>query len=183
MATLVCFPDTTVLVNFGLIKRVDLLELLLKDPRWCLTVSRECKQSFGVLGLTSYPAVRALFGDPVLPSQAEMIDASALRDQMASPDDKPSAHSGEAETITVAKRRFAKVIFATDDLGAAAAARREGIAAVNTWQLLRAAMHKGFIDEDQAWAAAVTLRANARGWIKGVGPSRTEFLAWLRTSV
>lgn len=181
--TVTCFPDNTVLINFGYLDRVELLERLLPQPTWCLTVSRECRQSYSILGFDAYPKVQALFGEPLIPTKGERINLHRLRDDLAGPDDKPDAHIGEAETITIAKSRgFSGPILVTDDVGAADMARREGMTVITTWMLLKAAVrHTEQLTEDEAWDAATTLRAKRRGWPRGVGHTRTDCIAWLRT--
>ena len=177
-----CFPDNTVLINFGYIDRLDLLERLLPARVWCLTVARECRQSYAILGFSTYPDVKALFGEPLIPTRAESINLTRLRDDIASPGDKPDAHIGEAETITLAKsRRFDGPILVTDDLGAATIAQQEGMRVLTTWTLIKAAVrHTQQLDEQQAWEAALVLRTNKRGWPRGIGHTRADFIAWLR---
>jgi predicted nucleic acid-binding protein len=180
---LTCFPDNTVLINFAYIGRLDLLAELLPRRMWCLTVSRECRQSFAVLDF-DYLKVRVLFGDPLIPSQGESINLKFLRDEIAAPGDKPSAHMGEAETITLAKSRLVEdPVLVTDDIDATALARREGLRVVGTWLLIQLAARSSRIafTETDAWAAATILRAAKRGWPKGVGHTRAEFIKWLGT--
>lgn len=178
-----CFPDNTVLINFAYIGRLDLLAALLPQRMWCLTVSRECRQSYAILDF-DYATVRALFGEPLIPTQGESINLILLRDEIAVPGDKPSAHVGEAETITLAKsRRIENPVLVTDDIGAAVLARREGMNVVTTWRLIQLAVRSPKITftEAEAWTAAMTLRSERRGWPKGVGHTRAELMAWLRS--
>lgn len=179
-----CFPDNTVLINFGYIDRFDLLERLLPNPTWCLTVSRECRQSYAVLDFDTYPEVKALFGDPLIPTQGESINLHRLRDDIAKPGDEPAAHIGEAETITIARSRgFDGPILVTDDNGAADIARDEGMSVLTTWTLIKTAARSGKVafTEEEAWQSATTLRANKRGWPKGIGHTHADFIAWLRS--
>lgn len=176
-----CFPDTTVLINFGYIDRFDVLETLLPTRMWCLTVSRECRQSYDRCGFTTYLTVRTLFGDPLIPTEGERINTQIMRDDIAKPDDKPDAHTGEAETITIAKSRgLATPILVTDDVGAAALAQQEGLTVINTWTLIKTAVRATPFSQQDAWQAALTLRRNKRGWPKGVGHSHADFIGWLR---
>jgi len=44
--TNVFLPDNTVLINFAIIRRMDLLaELLRGQGSWCISIARECRQS------------------------------------------------------------------------------------------------------------------------------------------
>jgi hypothetical protein len=59
------FPDTTVLINFALINRMDLLSRLLRDRgRWCLTVSQECEGASQVEGRLELLLAKDLLGVP-----------------------------------------------------------------------------------------------------------------------
>lgn len=176
-----CFPDNTVLINFGFIGRIDLLEKLLPTRMWCLTVSRECRQSFSVRGFTTYESVRKLFGEPLVPTGGERINTQQMRDDIASPEDKPDAHMGEAETITIAKsRRFSSPMFVTDDKGATALAKQEGLGVITTWMLIKMAVRRKHLTEAEAYQDALTLRQNKRGWPVGIQHTHADFIAWLR---
>jgi hypothetical protein len=57
------FPDNTVLVNFALINRVDLLATLLRDKgAWCASVAGECAKSANVPELAQLGQVQASSG-------------------------------------------------------------------------------------------------------------------------
>lgn len=177
-----CFSDTTVLINFGYLNRFDLLESLLKERAWCLTVANECEASFDYLGFTTYGDVKALFGEPLEPDMVETLNTKRLRDSMAKPGDAPAAHYGEAETITIATARGLPAILVTDDVAASKAAARHNLKAVNTWDLLKTAVHAPAIafTEQQAWQAAIALRKNRRGWPKGIGQDHADYITWLQ---
>ena len=106
MATLF-FADNTVLVNFGHIDRMDLLERILNGRgRWCATVESECSRSSRVDGLEALRRAPAIFGTAWFPeSQVERLDVLVFRDKLAGPGDPRHAHLGEAETIALMTRR------------------------------------------------------------------------------
>lgn len=178
----ICFSDTTVLINFGYLNRFDLLEALLKERAWCLTVANECEASFTYLGFTTYNDVETLFGDPLEPDMVESLNTKTLRDTMAKPGDAPAAHYGEAETITIAAARGLPAILVTDDVAARKAAARHNLTTINTWDLLKTAVRAPSITftEQEAWQAARTLHRHRRGWPKGVGQDHADYIAWLR---
>ena len=100
------FPDNIVLINFAVINRMDLLERLANgNGRWCATVAIECAESAKRPELAALDGVGEIFGQPLFPDQAELQDIGVLRDQLASPGDRPTQHLGEAETIAIIIRR------------------------------------------------------------------------------
>lgn len=96
------FPDNTVLVNFAVIGRVDLLAALSRgNGRWCLTVAGECAASARVPGLESLVGVGQILGRPWEPTPAERLMTTVYRERMAQPGDERHMHAGEAETVAV----------------------------------------------------------------------------------
>ena len=126
------FPDNTVLVNLAHVARLDLLSPFLSvfRPRWTLSVSRECYKSSGLKGLEELRSVGALFGDPLVPSKVESVNARCIQTSMLKPGQNkqysPGAHMGEAEAIAIICNRmeFGSSLFLTDDHDAMLAARR-----------------------------------------------------------
>lgn len=140
------FPDTTVLINFEIIQRWDLLRELVKDgASWVASVEDECHQWVG-----QYPGIHTaasqLFGPAIRPEPAELINAQATRREMADPiGDQPYKHLGEAETIVIVQSRFPGSRFITDDRQACAIASAAGIRCYGTGDLLRVARAYEFI--------------------------------------
>lgn len=90
MSTLL-FPDTTVLVNFAIIDRMDLLGRLSNgNGRWCATVAEECAASARQPDLGGLVDAFGIFGDPLFPDPTELLDMTLLRTELASPGDHPS---------------------------------------------------------------------------------------------
>lgn len=82
--TVLMFPDNTVLINFAIINRMDLLERLANgNGRWCATVRTECAESARQPGLAALDGVAEIFGEPLYPDEAEHQDVRVLRDQLA----------------------------------------------------------------------------------------------------
>lgn len=110
------FPDNTVLINFAIINRMDLLERLANgNGRWCATVASECGLSAREPDLGPLAVAGAVFGSPWFPDAAEHQDARLLRQELASPGDHPHQHLGEAETLSIMIRRGVQGFFATPD--------------------------------------------------------------------
>jgi predicted nucleic acid-binding protein len=159
------FPDTTVLINFTIIGRVDLLEKLANgNGRWCLSVSQECARSARIDGLEALNGVRDFLGDPLEPTPAELLDTRVLRDRMAAPGDRPTKHLGEAETITIVTSRLlqSRAIFVSDDTDALVHAAARRIKVADTWDLLELAERVGKIAADEHVQYVAALRAGHR---------------------
>lgn len=173
------FPDNTVLINFAIISRMDLLERLANgNGRWCATVATECAESARRPGLAALGGAQEIFGEPIFPDHAELQDVQVLRDQLASPGDRPTQHLGEAETIAIIVRRQLWCFFVSDDRGAARLAAQNGVTVVRTWHLLKVAHRKGWIDTDTLWGYVLTLEGHGRGTPPSVW-DRSSFDKWL----
>ena len=117
MASLI-FPDNTVLINFAIINRMDILEKLANgNGQWCATVASECAESAGYPGLAALSAAEDIFGEPLYPNPAEHQDVQVLRNQLASPGDPPTKHLGEAETVAIITRRRLSCFFVRQGRG------------------------------------------------------------------
>jgi predicted nucleic acid-binding protein len=173
------FPDNTVLTNFALINRMDLLSRLANgNGRWCATVAAECAESARRPELAALDGAAEIFGDALFPDQAELQDVRVLRDQLAGPGDPRTKHLGEAETIAIAVRRHLNCFFVTDDGGAARLASRNGVPVVDTWRLLKVAHRKNWLDADTLWGYVLTIEGHGRGAPPGVW-NRESFDKWL----
>jgi predicted nucleic acid-binding protein len=175
------FPDNTVLINFAIINRMDLLQKLANgNGQWCATVASECDESARYPGLAALTAAEDIFGEPLFPNPAEHQDVQVFRSQLARPGDPPTKHLGEAETVAIIARRRLSCFFATDDRNAARLATRNGITVTTSWRLLQLADRKTWIDAGTLWGYVQTLRANDRGTPPGVR-DRADFDKWLPT--
>lgn len=180
--SLLLFPDNTVLINFALIRRMDLLERLANEKgRWCATVAAECGQSALQPGLEALGTAELIFGTPWRPqTPAEWIDITIFREDLASPGDSKFQHLGEAETLAIMTHRTPHGIFATDDGEAARLARKHGIKVITTWHLLHLAGNRGMVDSATLWGYIQSLRSANRGSPPGAY-DRLGFERWLKT--
>ncbi|MBT8162200.1 MULTISPECIES: hypothetical protein [Arthrobacter] len=174
------FPDNTVLINFALINRMDLLSRLANgNGRWCVTVQQECLQSAAYEGLAALEEAGDIFGDPLFPeSRFEYLNVRTFRDELAEPNDHPHKHLGEAETLAVMSSRKIHGFFVTDDGGAQRLAARHGIQVIDTWKLMHIAIKKGFVDPAAMWGYVKTLRA-AQRTVPVFLRSRESFDRWV----
>lgn len=173
------FPDNTVLINFAMINRMDLLERLANgNGRWCATVAGECARSARDPDLAALDSAGEIFGEPLFPDEAEHQDVRVLRDQLAGPGDLPTQHLGEAETLAIVVRRQLSCFFATDDREAARLATKNGIPVADTWRLLKLTHKKRWVDADTLWGYVLTLERHGRGAPPGVW-DRSSFNKWL----
>lgn len=173
------FPDNTVLINFAIISRLDLLERLANgNGAWCASVAQECEASAAQPGLGALEQASAIFGDPWYPQDAEYVDTMTLRQELASPGDGPKKHLGEAETLAIMLRRQVSGFFVTDDGDARRLATKHGVKVASTWRLLQTARKMEWVDDDTLWGYIQTLRNNKRGAPRGVY-NRESFNKWL----
>lgn len=183
--TTLLFPDNTVLVNFALIDRMDLLARAAGGGRgrWCGTVAKECERSAREPGLGEMVRARHIFGTPLYPeTAAERLEVRRLRDELASPGDRPTDHLGEAETVAiVVNRPEMTAFFVSDDRGAARLATSRGVTVITTWDLLRTFSRRGLISEDEGASFARTLRAERRAMPPGCRTDE-DVRRWLRPS-
>ncbi|UPK75999.1 hypothetical protein MU582_05005 [Nocardioidaceae bacterium SCSIO 66511] len=162
--SVVLFPDNTVLINFVIISRVDLLERLANgNGRWCASVASECARSSRQPRLAALAEMAGIFGGPLFPDEAEHRDMLVLRAELAEPGDPKHKHLGEAETLAIMLRRRINGFFVTDDREARRLTAKNGIRAVSTWDLLRVAHKQGWVDSDTLWGYVQTLRTAQRG--------------------
>ncbi|MTG88645.1 hypothetical protein GJV82_06755 [Cellulosimicrobium sp. BIT-GX5] len=178
--TVLVFPDTTVVRNFAILHRMDLLGLLVGERgAWCGTVARECSDQAKNEALRDMALAPDIFGAPWYPEAAEQIDIRVVRDGLASPGDGPHQHLGEAETVVLASRRAPGALFVTDDRGATLVAVQHGLKVVTTAGLIRLAVKTGNLAADVAWGYVQTLVAQDR-WIPWEARStRASFDSWV----
>lgn len=172
-------PDNTVLINFALLHRMDLLaELIRGQGAWCVSVARECRASSEYPRLEDLRDAAAIFGAPLIPDAAELVDTRLLRESVASPGDPSTKHLGEAETVAVVSRRQLDGFFMTDDGDAQALAVHHGIRVVTTWDLLRLAYRTEKISLTVLTGYLATLRSEKRGRPPGV-TDQAALIEWL----
>jgi predicted nucleic acid-binding protein len=158
------FADNTVLINFALLGRMDLLGRLANGcAAWTAAIRRECHASADALDNDQLRGAAAIFGTPVrMTDPRTMREALTLLEQMREPHDPADKHRGEAETIALIAVEHAGSLFVTDDANARSRAKERGIRSVSTCQLLRLAIRIGALTAHDAWASVCELRRRGR---------------------
>lgn len=177
------FPDNTVLINFAILRRMDLLERLLGgNGVWCLTVSRECDTGAAEPGQEDLGQAKNFLGSAILPTQAERIDTGILRAELASPGEPGWMHMGEAETIAVITSRHGSgALFVTDDEGARRLAKSNKIQSVSTWMMLKLAAKRDLIDEAVLLGYVRQLKSAGRSGAPASLRTVADVRAWVRS--
>lgn len=175
------FADNTVLVNFGLLGRLQLLESLLNGHgTWTDAVASECARSSMLPELTDLASVPGFLGAPHRPETAqEWTDLRTFQIRLSSPGDGPLKHLGEAETLAIMSNRTPQGAFMTDDGGADTLATALSIRVVTTADLIRLAVKLERLSRDEAWADVQYLRSLPRH-VPRAPWSRTAFMDWLQ---
>jgi len=174
------FPDNTVLINFALIARMDLLNRLVNGRgQWVQSIATECARSAQIPGLDALADAWDIFGEPPLPDGAENQNIQVLRIELARPGDPFDKNLGEAETLAIMiNRNMYSSLFVTDDGGAAELAKARSLRVLSTCDLLKMAFKVNFIDTDTAWGYIQVLRQNKRALPRLVA-TRSSFEQWL----
>jgi len=154
------FADNTVLIHFGLIGRLDLLEQLLNGRgTWTSSVQIECFESSKYNGLEKLAEVDRFLGEAEEPrTEAEYLAIAEIREELRIPGDGPHKHLGEAETLAIIQMRSLDAHMVTDDTGAIRIARRLEIPTVTTAQLLLLAARVDLITAQCCWDYVSTLQ-------------------------
>lgn len=120
-----------------------------------------------------------IFGDPLFPTQAELLTAYQIAEGMRLPGETtPGKHMGEAETIAIAESRFRDSVFLTDDHEAARLAKSRHLQPVSTTKIIAFAEVGAKIVHDEARGFLAELQN--RGRVLGDSPKPSEFDAYVR---
>lgn len=158
------FPDNTVLINFAILDRLDLLrDLAQGNGRWCMSVAHECDRSARFLGRECLGTVGG-FLKLLTPTPAELSLTQVYRSDLADPWDKSHTHLGEAETVAIIETRglSAQAVYVTDDSGAFRFASGKGITTIDTWDLLGLSERTQRITTEQRVAYEALMQAEGR---------------------
>lgn len=148
------FPDNTVLINFSIIARNDLLKSFMGNRgKWTLTISRECSKSSQIPGYEAMSEWHDVLPSPLYPNPSELVDANAIAYGMRKPGDREtSSHMGEAEAFAIIANRKYQAVFLTDDHDAARVARNPDlkISTASTTRILAICQARGLVERDKA---------------------------------
>lgn len=170
------FPDNTVLCNFGVVNRLDLLETILNGRgRWTSAVAGEAEASAQYV-----PALRAVasagwMSDPIeITEDTDILHIDRIRRVVfGGTDAKPLQHLGEAETCYVMTTwpEFASSWWISDDRDALRYAKRQGIPAYETIDLMAMAVNDGDIVDAVAFEIMQRMASCGRSLRMPVGPA------------
>lgn len=118
--TVWCFPDNTVLCNFAVVNRLDILEKTLANRgRWTEAVANESRESSKVLSALAAVAREGWLRDPI-----ELVGESVIRrvdvirrTVFGGLSSEPLRHLGEAQTLFLIQNdpSFRESIWIIDD--------------------------------------------------------------------
>lgn len=167
-------PDNTVLINFSILKRHDLLGWFVRGQgAWTAGVALECDSSARRTSLDMAPWSE-IFGTPLMPTRAERIDALIIADGLRKPGDAGYArHMGEAESIAIIRNRGMRAVFLTDDHDAARAAATHSIVVASSTKILAVAAAMDRLTHQDARQCLADLLNQDR--VLGDRPSVHEF--------
>lgn len=162
------FPDNTVLCNFAIIERIDVLEKTLNgNGRWCEAVAYEASQSAKIPGLQSLHRVAegGWLDEPIEIDQdgarrVEVIRIGVFGGSSA----RPLQHLGEAQTLFLLDNdeRFRMAYWLTDDRSAYDYAAKRQMLARTTVDILRAAIANGDLQPNDGYSMLRSMQLAGR---------------------
>lgn len=161
------FPDTTVMINFSVVDRLNLLKEHLGDrARATEAVVFEIGRSASMTPhLVAVDCVE-WFGPPIeIKKVADISAVNLIRTaRFGGRQNEPLKHLGESQTIHVISTfpDYAGSVIITDDRDAYRYSKSQGLAAKCTVDLLREMVLMGDLIADEAFALAEEMDANDR---------------------
>ncbi|MEU8570671.1 hypothetical protein AB0C51_20380 [Streptomyces pathocidini] len=144
------FPDNTVLCNFAAVERLDVLEKVLDSRgRWTEAVAFEARRSARHLRDLTTVFADGWLGEPVeisRPADVRRVE-TIRRAVFGGVRGRPLQHLGEAQTCHVIEQwdEFHGAHWISDDRDAFQYARRRGIRALQTTDLVHIAATRGIL--------------------------------------
>ena len=149
------FPDTTVLINFAVIGRLDLLIAYLSGRgRMTQAVQAEVRKSSRMVPRLSEFDTVAVCGPAIaLNAPADVQSVANIRKRFAALNDPPTKHLGESETIHVMQSRseysLSRVV--TEDRDAYRVASALGLLTHNTMEVFQDLVARGELNAAHAF--------------------------------
>lgn len=162
------FPDNTVLCNFAVVNRLDLLNSVLDGRgRWTGAVAYEASRSATVLPDLHRVASEGWLGETIeVTDEADIQQINRIRRAVfGGTDDNPLQHLGEAETCHVIEHwpEFAGSWWISDDREALRFARFRGITTWETIDLVAMAVLNGGLAVREGFELLQTMSQKGRG--------------------
>ncbi len=159
------FPDTSVLINFALIRRLDLLVSYLGgNGRMTQAVRAEVTKSAAFVPALAQFDVEAHCGAAIVLNEPSDVQGVLLmRKRFAVQGDAPTKHLGESETLFLLKARpqFAMSRILTEDGDAYRAAGALGLLRHHTVEVFQSLVARGDVTAAQAFDLIEELTSNA----------------------
>ena len=155
MSTFV-FPDNTVLCNFGVVDRLDVLRDALRGRgRWTEAVAYEADRSSRTIPPLALLPTAGWLGDPIEvtdPAEADHVDR-IRRAVFGGTAAEPLRHLGEAQTCVLIQGHgeFHDAWWVSDDRDALEYARRQGIMTRETIDIVALSVADGDLSEEDAF--------------------------------
>jgi len=170
------FPDNTVLCNFAVVDRLNLLETILNGRgRWTSAVAGEAEASAQYLPALRIVVSAGWMGEPIeITDDTDVLQVERVRRVVfGGTDAKPLQHLGEAETCHVIRNlpKFASSWWITDDREALRYAKRQGIPAYETIDLMAMAVNDGDVVDGAAFELMERMASCGRSLRMPVGPT------------
>ncbi|MDR7161390.1 hypothetical protein J2X42_004122 [Arthrobacter sp. BE255] len=178
------FPDTSLLMNFAAVNRVDLVSAIVEGRGSWTEAIRDEVQRWSLE--TKYQPLTQVFGfmpeEPHVARAEEMMTGEGIRRRLAKPGDPRSQHWGECETLAVIQHRYAgkTVLVLSEDGGVLTECRRLGVDTVTTRLLLEAVATRGVITWPEADGIAQLLKDMGEPVLNYPPPIRPPMPAGLR---
>lgn len=150
------FPDNTVLCNFAVVDRLDLLRVVLNERgRWTAAVAYEAAKSTRFLPALGSVMAEGWLDEPIeITAESDVRKVNRVRRAVfGGTDDEPLKHLGEAEACFVIKewKVFDGSWWISDDRVALRYARFQGITTYETVDLMSMAVADGDVTAQQAF--------------------------------
>jgi hypothetical protein len=159
------FPDNSVIINFALLQRLDLLKSYLRGQgKVTQAVSHEINASAGWVPAMVSLDQKEWFGKPIRVTDDHERVEGIRRHVFGGRPDEPRKHLGESETLYLIKFRadYADSVWITEDRSAYDFARANSIIARNTFEVLCELCAFGEISRADAYQCCQYLDQNER---------------------
>ncbi|GAA3706295.1 hypothetical protein GCM10022224_084740 [Nonomuraea antimicrobica] len=171
------FPDNTVLCNFASVGSLSLLQQILRERgRWTEAIAYEAAQSARFYPDLGKVASDGWLGEPIEiddPLEVDLVER-IRRAVFGGSSREPLRHLGEAQTCHVIRNRpaYAGSYWITDDRDALDYARRVGITARDTADLMSEGVNDGCCTRSEGYRLLQLMRE--RGRMLRVPPNQTR---------
>lgn len=161
------FPDNTVLCNFGIVTRLDVLRDALRGRgRWTEAVAFESHRSSSAVPALKGLAEEGWLGEPIevnKPADIEQV-GRIRRAVFGGTEDEPLKHLGEAQTCFLIQNRadLQGAWWVSDDRDALDYARQQGITTLETLDIVAMAVADGDLTTEHGFELMQSMADHGR---------------------